>query len=203
VDSRLSTRVLAGSDAYVTYGLPPLRLDANFDDERRQLYVDDPAGAYPEFDRWGNVTAYARRWRQKVSDLAALYPEHADRLMRKAAFPGDARRGEAMIEVVKWYDQERCILFVPDRGNLVLDQYENPISRVPVVIAQRPSLDGESRGQFDDVLWVYAAKAKLALLTLEAVQDSVEAPIARIVDTSLPRYATLSSHHYLLQVLDW
>ncbi len=55
---------------------------------------------------------------------------------------------------------------------------------VPVAIAQRPSLDGESRGQFDDVLPVYAAKARLALLTMEAVQKSVEAPLALPTDVT-------------------
>ena len=180
--SKLSTRMLSGADQYLTYGFLPLRVEPNFDDGRPHIHVDDPVGAYPEFDRWGRCTAYARRWRQKASELAALYPEYADRLMRKGAFPGDARKSDVMLEVVKWYDEERCVLFVPERGNLVLDQYANPISRIPVVIAQRPSLDGDQRGQFDDVLWVYAAKAKLALLNLEAVQDSVEAPIAVPMD---------------------
>ena len=180
--SRLSTKLLSGADQYLTYGFLPLRIEPNFNDNRPHIHVDDPVGAYPEFDRWGNVTAYARRWRQKASELAALYPEYASRLMRKNAFPGDARTSDVMLDVVKWYDDKRCIMFVPERGNLVLDEYVNPISRVPVVVAMRPSLDGDSRGQFDDVLWVYAAKAKLALLNLEAVQDSVEAPIAVPMD---------------------
>jgi hypothetical protein len=180
--SKLSVKMLSGADQYLTYGFLPLRVEPNFDNNRPHIHVDDPVGAYPEFDRWGNVTAYARRWRQKASELAALYPELADRLMRKNSFPGDARKSDVMLEVVKWYDADRCVLFIPERGNMVLDQYQNPISRVPVVIAQRPSLDGDQRGQFDDVLWVFAAKAKLALLNLEAVQDSVEAPIAVPMD---------------------
>ena len=180
--SRLSTRMLSGADQYLTYGFLPLRVEPNFDDARPHIHVDDPVGAYPEFDRWGKVTAYARRWQQKASDLAAMYPEFADRLVRKSQFPGDARTSDVMLEIVKWYDVDQCVMFVPQRGNLILDQYQNPISRVPVVIVQRPSLDGDARGQFDDVLWVYAAKAKLALLNLEAVQDSVEAPIAVPMD---------------------
>lgn len=180
--SKLSTRMLSGADQYLTYGFLPLRVEPNFDDDRPHIHVDDPVGSYPEFDRWGKVTAYARRWQQRASDLAALYPEFADRLVRKSQFPGDPRTSDVMLEIVKWYDADQCVMFVPQRGNLVLDQYQNPISRVPVVIAQRPSLDGDARGQFDDVLWVYAAKAKLALLNLEAVQDSVEAPIAVPMD---------------------
>lgn len=180
--SRLSTRLLSGADQYLSYGFLPFRIEPNFDDNRPHIHVDDPVGSYPEFDRWGNCTAYARRWRQQASELAALYPEHADKLLRKGAYPGDARKSDVMLDVVKWYDKDRCIMFIPERHNLVLDQYANPISRVPVVIAQRPSLDNEAHGQFDDVLWVFAAKAKLALLNLEAVQDSVEAPLAVPMD---------------------
>lgn len=180
--SKLSTKMFSGADQYLTYGFLPFRVEPNFDDNRPHIHVDDPVGAYPEFDRWGRCTAYARRWKQQASELAAMYPEYADKLLRKGAFPGDARKSDVQLEVVKWYDADRCILFIPERGNLVLDQYANPISRVPVVIAQRPSLDGEPHGQFDDVLWVFAAKAKLALLNLEAVQDSVEAPLAVPMD---------------------
>lgn len=180
--ARLSTQMLSGADQYLTFGFIPLRVEPNMDDSRPHIHVDNPVGAYPEFDRWGNVTAYARRWKQKASVLAAIYPEYAGILMPKQRFGSDAHKSDALLEVVKWYDKDRCVLFVPERDSLVLDAYENPISRVPVVIARRPGVDGEMRGQFDDVLWVYAAKAKLALLSLEAVQDSVEAPLALPMD---------------------
>jgi hypothetical protein len=182
--SKLSTQLLSGADQYLTYGFLPLRVEVNVGESRPHIHVDNPKGAYPEFDRWGRVTAYARRWKQKASDLAAIYPEYADRLMQKqgGGLGLDARKSDVQLEVVKWYDKDQCILFIPERGNLVLDSYANPISRVPVVVPRRPSLDGDIHGQFDDVLWVFAAKAKLALLNLEAVQDSVEAPIAVPMD---------------------
>jgi hypothetical protein len=75
-------------------------------------------------------------------------------------------------------DKKQTIMFILDRGGLVLAQTPNKLGEVPVAVAQRPSLDGETRGQFDDVLPVYAAKARLALLTMQAVQKSVEAPLA-------------------------
>lgn len=172
--SRFGSRLLVGADRFNTYGFLPLRIEANYDEMRPHIHVDDPMGAYPEFDRWGNVIGYAKRWQKKVSDLTALFPEYADRLD-----PYRTRRsGDTMVEVVKWWDKDRCVMFVPEREALVLAAYDNPISRVPVVIAVRPSIDDEMRGAFDDVLWVYAAKAKLAMLSLEAVQKAVEAPIA-------------------------
>ena len=172
--SRFGSRLLVGADRFNTYGFLPLRIEANYDEMRPHIHVDDPMGSYVEFDRWGNVTGYGKRWQKKVSDLVALFPEYADRID-----PYRTRRSaDTMIEVVKWWDKDRCVMFVPEREALVLAEYPNPISRVPVVVAIRPSIDDEMRGAFDDVLWVYAAKAKLAMLSLEAVQKAVEAPIA-------------------------
>lgn len=176
--SRFGSRLLTGADRFNTYGFLPLRIEANYDDMRPHIHVDDPMGAYVDFDRWGNVIAYGKRWNKKVSDLAALFPEYADKLD-----PYKTRRSsEATIEVVKWWDKDRCVLFVPERDAIVLAAYENPIKRVPVAVAVRPSLDDQMRGAFDDVLWVFAAKVKLAMLSMEAVQKAVEAPIALPAD---------------------
>lgn len=176
--SRFGSRLLTGADRLNTYGFLPLRIEANYDEMRPHIHVDDPMGAYVDFDRWGSVVCYGKRWTKKVSDLAALFPEYADKLD-----PYKTRRSsEAVVEIVKWWDADRCVLFVPEREALVLAQYENPIKRVPVAVAIRPSLDDQMRGAFDDVLWVYAAKAKLAMLSLEAVQKAVEAPIALPAD---------------------
>ena len=46
-----------------------------------------------------------------------------------------------------------------------------------VVIAKRPSVDGEMRGQFDDVLGIQLLRNRFALLAMEAAEKSVQAPI--------------------------
>jgi hypothetical protein len=46
-----------------------------------------------------------------------------------------------------------------------------------VVVAKRPSLDGEMRGQFDDVLGIQLLRNRFALLAMEAAEKSVQAPI--------------------------
>ena len=46
-----------------------------------------------------------------------------------------------------------------------------------VVIARRPSIDGELRGQFDDVLGIQLLRNRFALLAMEAAEKSVQAPI--------------------------
>jgi hypothetical protein len=45
-------------------------------------------------------------------------------------------------------------------------------------VIMRASLDGEARGQFDDVLSVQLARARFAILQIQAAEKSIQAPIA-------------------------
>ena len=174
--SRLGTELLRGADQLVTYGFVPLRVEPSFKDKRPHIHVENAMGAYYDMDRFGEVNVYARLYHRKAGDLAAHFPEFADQILQSGAFQkGDPN---TLLQVVRWTDKTRTVMFLPDRGGLTLASTPNKIGRVPIAIAVRPSLDGEQRGQFDDVLPVYAAKARLALLTMEAVQKSVEAPLA-------------------------
>ncbi len=46
-----------------------------------------------------------------------------------------------------------------------------------VVVARRPTVDGEMRGQFDDVLGIQLLRNRFALLAMEAAEKSVQSPI--------------------------
>ena len=173
--SKLGREMYAGSDQYITYGFLPFRVEPNFKDRRPHITVEDPMGSYPEFDRWGNCTAFARRFLKPTSELCAMFPEYADKLKNKNQ--GQYTPGDTMLEVVRWVDDKEEIMFVPERANLILAQTNNPLGRCPVVVARKPSFDGQQRGQFDDVLWVQMARAKFALLSLEAAHKAVEAPL--------------------------
>jgi hypothetical protein len=174
--SRLGTELLRGADQLGTYGFVVFRVEPNFKEKRPHIHVENSMGAYYDVDRFGEVKIYARSYYRKAGDLAAHFPEYADAILKPNAFSrGD---GNQLLEVVRWTDTKQTVMFIPERGGVVLAQTPNKIGRVPIAIAQRPSLDGEVRGSFDDVLPVYAAKARLALLTMEAVQKSVEAPLA-------------------------
>ena len=175
--SRLGTELLRGADQLGTYGFCVLRVEPNFKENRPHIHVENSMGAYYEMDRFGEVSVYCRSYYRKAGDLAALYPEYADKILKPNTF-GQSASGNELLEVVRWTDKKRAVMFIPGRGGIVLAEIPNKIGRVPVAIAQRPALDGETRGSFDDVLPVYAAKARLALLTMEAVQKSVEAPLA-------------------------
>ena len=180
--SRLGTELLRGADQLGTYGFVVFRVEPNFKEKRPHIHVENSMGAYYDVDRFGEVQIYARSYFRKAGDLAAHFPEYADAILKPNAFSrGDANQ---LLEVVRWTDRKQTVMFIPERGGVVLAQTANKIGRVPVAIAQRPSLDGEVRGSFDDVLPVYAAKARLALLTMEAVQKSVEAPLALPTDVT-------------------
>jgi hypothetical protein len=180
--SRMATTLIRAADQFITYGFVPLRVEPHFKEQRPHIHVESCEGAYYDMDRFGEVRVYAHLFRRKAGDLAAMFPEHEAKILKRSAF--GATDENSLIEVVRWYDDKQSVMFLPDRHGLVLAQASNPIGRVPVAIAQRPSLDGEARGQFDDVLPVYAAKARLALLMLEATQKSVEAPLALPTDVT-------------------
>lgn len=180
--SRLGTELLRGADQLGTYGFVVFRVEPNFKERRPHIHVENSMGAYYDVDRFGEVQVYARSYYRKAGDLAAQFPEYANQILQTGAFSrGDTNQ---LLEVVRWTDKKQAIMFIPERGGMVLAQTPNKLGKVPVAIAQRPSLDGEVRGSFDDVLPVYAAKARLALLTMDAVQKSVEAPLALPTDVT-------------------
>jgi len=174
--SRMSVSLIRAADQFITYGFVPFRIEPNMADKRPHIHVEPADGAYYDVDRFGNVNVYCHLFRRKAGDLAAMFPEYADQILKRGTF-GNADES-SYLEVVRWYDKQSSVMFLPQREGLVLAQVKNLLGRVPVAIAQRPSLDMEARGQFDDVLPVYAAKARLALLMMEATQKSVEAPLA-------------------------
>jgi hypothetical protein len=174
-ESRLGTDLVTAADRMNTYGFVPLRVEANYDGAYPHIHVDDSMHTYYEKDRWGRVVLYARVFWKRVSELIAMFPEHASQLKRQTGYNNDS---DELLDLVHYYDKDKVMLFVPKRDGLILTQYKNPISRIPVAIAEMPTLDGEVRGSFDDVLWVFAAKAHLAMLSLEATQKAVQSPIA-------------------------
>lgn len=180
--SQLDKQMYDGCDRYHTLGALPLIVEPDWDQKSPRIYADDPTGAYWLRDRYGNVTHYAKVYRMRAEELASMFPALASKITPPATgivMLGETPKAEnEMLEVVRYMDKDRAVMYLPSRKNLVLSSYDNPLSRVPVVIAQRPSLDGEVRGQFDDAIYVQMARAKMALLGLEAAEKSVQAPLA-------------------------
>ena len=174
--SKLGIEMIRAADQYATYGFVPFRVEPHFKQKRPHIHVENSMGAYFDRDRFGEVTLYCHTYRRKAGDLAAMFPELSDKILKRNQF-GNTDQSQ-ILEVVRMYDKKTSVMFIPERDGLLLANVPNLLGEVPVSIAQRNSLDAEARGQFDDVLYVFAAKAKLALLTMDAVQKSVEAPLA-------------------------
>jgi hypothetical protein len=82
-----------------------------------------------------------------------------------------------MVEMIRYYDKDQSVVYIPSKDNLVLSQAKNPLGKMMVVVARKPSIDSELRGQFDDVLGIQLLRNRFALLAMEAAEKSVQAPI--------------------------
>lgn len=172
--SRLQSQMYWGADWYFSYGFLPIYVEPDFDSNLPRIRVEDPMGGYPEFDRFGRCVAYAKRYFKTLGELAVDYPEYAPTLLGREGFNQDT---SMKVELVRYTDSDVTVLYLPDRGNLVLNYAANPLGKMNVFVARRPSLDDESRGQFDDVLYVQLARARFANLAMEAAEKSIQAPL--------------------------
>jgi hypothetical protein len=180
--SDLESQMFEGADRYITFAFMPIYVEADFDNKTPRMTVESPIGGYPEIDRWGRIKSYLRVMRKTVNELCAMYPEH-DTAIRGNGL--QRREGNSMVELIRYCDEDQVVLYVPQQGliaNLVLHQYEHGLGEVPVKIAFRPQWDDEMRGQWDSVMYVQVARARMAQLAWEAAEKSVEAPIVATPD---------------------
>lgn len=170
--SRLQSQMYWGADWYFSYGFLPIHVEPDFDGDIPFIRVEDPMGSYPEFDRFGRCVAYAKRYKKTSNELAHEFPEFASVIL--------GRFGENTgndIELIKYMDKDQTVLYLPHNNNLVLSKVKNPLGKMTVRIARRPGIDDESRGQFDDVIYVQMARARFANLAMEAAEKSIQAPL--------------------------
>jgi hypothetical protein len=172
--SDLSVQMYSGADWFITYGFVPFLVELDEDSKLPRIRVENPIGAYPEFDRYGRCVAYAKKYTMSLGDLAAQFPEFAPQLLGRQGYKQNL---DALIELIRYYDKDQSIVYVPAKENLVLSSAKNPLGKMMVVVARKPSIDGELRGQFDDVLGIQLLRNRFALLAMEAAEKSVQAPI--------------------------
>ena len=179
----LQTQMYTGADRYLTYGMLAFIIEPDYENNRPMIRLDNPIGSYPEYDRFGKLLSYTRRYNKTVRELINDFPE----LEGELRGPYEQRNSERMLEVFRYQDKDELILFIPERKNLILERAKNILDELPVVIATRPGLDSDEhqRGQFDDIMWVQVARARFATLQLEAAQKSVQAPFALPPDVNV------------------
>jgi len=173
-NSDLQVQMYTGADLYITFGFVPFIIELDEEAGLPRIRIENPVGAYPEFDRYGRCIAFAKRYFLPLGELVASFPEYEALLLGKEGYDQDLN---SQMEVIRYYDSEQSVIYVPSKNDLILSQAKNPLGKMMVVIARRPSLDGEMRGQFDDVLGIQLLRNRFALLAMEAAEKSVQAPI--------------------------
>jgi hypothetical protein len=179
--SRLKLQLYSGADWFFTYAACPIVVEPDFGANCPRLRVDNPMNAYWETDLYGEVKLYGKRSEDTVGRLRHQYPELEDIIVQKVP---DVMSGRVVVssdtdrlEVVTLMVGSELIIFLPEREGLVLRRTKHRFGRPPVVIAERPRWDEYSRGQFDDVMWVWLARARMAVYGLEAAEKAVRAPL--------------------------
>ena len=173
-NSDLQVSMYTGADHYITYGFLPFVIELDQDAKLPRIRLENPRMAYPEFDRYGRCIAFAKKYSLTLGELVAQFPEYEGQLLGPSGFKQDVNN---LIEIIRYYDKDQSVVYVPTRQNLVLSQARNPLGKMMVVVAKRPSIDGEMRGQFDDVLGIQLLRNRFAMLAMEAAEKSVQAPI--------------------------
>jgi len=172
-------RQVTAADHYTTYGMVIYSVEADFENKRPYIRVENPMGTYIEKDLFGKVKSYSKVWVEQAIHLVNKFPQ----LLRVLQSNDDRQSGgqgwaERQIEVVKYCDAEQIIMYLPQHGEYMVSGMENPLKKVYISAGYRPGYDRETRGAFDDAIWVQLAKARMALLGLEATEKTVRAPLA-------------------------
>jgi hypothetical protein len=172
--SDLSVQMYNGADWYITYGFVPFMIELDEESKMPRIRVENPIGAYPEFDRYGRCVAFAKRYLMTLGELVTQFPEYERELLGPNGYKQDLY---SQLELIRYYDKDQSLIYLPTRQNLTLSYAANPLGKMMVVVARKPSIDGELRGQFDDVLGIQLLRNRFALLAMEAAEKSVQAPI--------------------------
>ena len=172
--AELQLQMYQGADWYNTYGMMVGMVEMDYDSNNPRMRLLNPWGCYPEVDRFGRVVSMTQVLNTDAETLISKYPEFTDAILKKNNY----QVGSPSITMVRYHDAEQDLIYLPERQNLTLVRTPNPIGKCLVRVAQRPSLDGEARGQYDDVLAVQLARARFAILQIQAAEKSIQAPIA-------------------------
>lgn len=174
--SKLDTQMLWAADQYFTYGVAVAYVEPDFECKMPRVTFEDPIGGYPEFDRWGRITAYTKRIWGESEVIAEMFPEYREAIYKSSRDNGS---GSDRVELIRYCDAKQITLVFVGKEPVTLMHTVNILDEVPIAIAQRPWLSQEEiRGQFDDVVWVQLARDMIAKLQLEATEKSVQAPLA-------------------------
>jgi hypothetical protein len=176
--SHLKTKLIDGADWLACYGFLPMVVEPDFKRHTPRIRLENPLNSYPELDIMGNCVSFAKVHQENAGVLAAKYPHLAAQILGSSDPRDQLRNAEQVLSLVRYVDADQMLMYIPERSNLSIAQTPNVLGVCPVVVAMRSRFDEQIRGQMDDVLWVQLAKARLALLNMEAVEKTVQGPLA-------------------------
>ena len=183
-----SGRQVVFCDHYNSYGAGVYVVEPDFDRKMPIIRVQDPMGTYAETDLFGFIKSFTKIWVEDAGDMAVKYPALISVLNKKDQYGQEnASWRSQRIEVIKYEDADQLFVYLPAHSNTTVMWMPNPMGKVMVSQATRPGYDQQMRGAFDDIMWVQLAKAKMALLGLEATDKAVRAPLM------LPRDVTVAT----------
>jgi hypothetical protein len=103
--SDLSVQMYSGADWYVTYGFVPFIIELDEESKLPRIRIENPVGAYPEFDRYGRCTAFAKRYTMTLGELVSQFPEYESQLLGQRAYNQDM---SSQVELIR-YSRQRPI----------------------------------------------------------------------------------------------
>ena len=89
---RLQTLMYTGADRYVTFGMLPFIVEPDWENKRPMIRIDNPIAAYPEYDRFGRLLSYSKRYNKTVRELCNEF----HRARSKSSQPKAKDRGASL-----------------------------------------------------------------------------------------------------------
>lgn len=172
VESMFELQMLRGADQYNSYGMLVLKVEPDFDKRSPRILVVDAVGSYPVWNRFGETIEFARVYYRDWFSIVADYPHVQN---QRFNYPGAVANNK--VEVIEYCNKDRVLVYLPNMSDFVLEDFPNPLGFCFYHAVQRPGLDDEIRGAYDDVIWVQLARHRLQLLLMEGVAKSVQAPL--------------------------
>lgn len=172
-------RQVVAADYYGTYATTIYVVEPDFEMKRPHIRVQNPLSTYIEKDLFGRIKSFTKIWSEEAIKLVTKFP-HLIKVLKpeNQSVTGQVGWAERKIEVVKYCDAEQITMYLPHHGNQLVSTMPNPMGKVMISVGERPGFDGQARGAYDDAIWVQLAKARMALLGLEATEKTVRAPLA-------------------------
>lgn len=171
--SELQEQMLDGADDLNSYGMIVTRVEPDFKARSPYIKIESAVGAYPMWNSRNETVAFARSYKRHWFDVVADYPHVAGSEKKYPSAVG----ADTKVEVVHYEDDKRILVYVPDMGNLPLEDMPNPAKRCMVVCTKRPGAKDDIKGAYDDVIWVQFARHRLQSLLIEGVDQAVRAPL--------------------------